>query len=246
MHCNDQDDRAIELLCKVVEYAKPDRLIFLGDILDYGWASFYPQNQGELTGIFDKEIAAWLKVGERIRSAAPDAVAGLVPGNHDYRLQRGFLWSHPAFQKWKKLTWESILELDRFNIRLHENPAAVFLASKNFVVTHGVRVNKHSGASAISEMCEEWWNSGASGHTHRMGQIFRTVHRGIYCWTECGHLQKPRPKYAPINKVAPQNWQQGFAIMSAGEREFSPPTLIPFWGRGGKRRTRYMEKEFQA
>ena len=246
LHCNDQDDRAIELACRVIEAAKPDRLIFLGDILDYGWASFYPHNQGELKGIFKKEIGAWLKVAERVHSAAPDASADLVPGNHDYRLQRGFLWSHPAFQEWEELEWEEILKLDRFNIKLHADPAAVFLAGRNFVATHGCRVHKHSGSSAIAEMNEEWGCSGASGHTHRMGQTFRTLHRGVYCWTECGHLQKRRPKYAPINKVAPMNWQQGIAIMSATQTEFNVPHLIPFWSKGSRYRARFMEQEFEA
>lgn len=246
LHCSDQDDRAVELACRVIEATKPDRLIFLGDILDYGWASFYPQNQGELRGIFKREISAWEKVAGRIRSAAPDAPGDLVPGNHDYRLQRGFLWSHPAFQEWEQLEWKEILSLKRFNIRLHDDPAAIFLAGKSFVATHGVRVHKHSGSSGIAEMAEEWWCSGISGHTHRMGQVFRTVHRGVYCWTECGHLQKKRPKYAPINKVAPFNWQQGIAIMSAGPTEFSVPQLVPFWTRRGKYHARFMEQEFAA
>lgn len=246
LHCADQDDRAVELACKVIEAARPSRLIFLGDILDYGWASFYPQNQGELRGIFRREIAAWEKVASRIRLAAPAATADLVPGNHDYRLQKGFLWSHPAFQEWEELEWKQILKLDSFNIKLHEDPAAVFLAGRNFVATHGVRVAQHSGASAIAELDREWWCSGASGHTHRMGQVFRTVHRGVYCWTECGHLQKRRPKYAPINKVSPMNWQQGIAIMGATKTEFRVPELIPFWQRGSKYRARWHDSEFEA
>lgn len=246
LHCADQDDRAIELTCKILEATKPERIIFLGDIMDYGWASFYPKNQGELRGIFNREIKAWLKTIGRIRSAVPDAEADAVPGNHDYRLQKGFLWSHPAFAEWNELTWPRILKLDEFNIRWHEDPAAVFLAGRRFVVTHGIRVRGKAGYSAHAELSEEWWCSGASGHTHRMGQVFKTTHSGIYCWTECGHLQKKRPKYPPINKVAPQDWQQGFAIMSADVKGFNVPHLIPFWGTARKYRARFLEQEFTA
>lgn len=247
LHCSDQDDRAIDLTCKILEYVKPARLIFLGDILDYGWCSSYPQDQGELRGIFPKEIAAWEKVAGRFRSALPGAFFQAVPGNHDYRLQKGFIWKNPAFREWRALSYESILSLDRFRIQWVERPsAAIYLAGKRFVVTHGVRVRAKSGASAHGELSEEWWTSGGSGHTHRMGQVFKTTHRGIYCWTECGHLQKPRPTYAPINKVAPQDWQQGFVMMSADRNSFTTPSLIPFWRRGHRLHARYFDKEFQA
>lgn len=246
IHANDHDPRAIELACMVVEAAKPDRVIFLGDILDYGWASAYPKNQGLLRGIFSKEVAAWEGIAASLRSAAPTARFQAILGNHEFRHEKGFLWVHPQFADWRGLSWREILSLDRFKIEWYEKPAAIFLARRNFVVTHGVRLRTHSGGSGMAEMTEEWGCSGASGHTHRMGQVFRTLHRGVYCWTEAGHLQNRRPHYAPGTKVAPQNWQQGLAIMGASETEFRVPELVPFWIHGHKYRTRWQDQEFTA
>ncbi len=241
LHCCDHDPKAVELCCKIVEDAKPDRVIFLGDMIDYGWASNYPYNQGELKGIFTKEVAAWMDVAGQFRSAAPSARFQAMLGNHEARMYRGFLWTHPAFVDWHGLSWDNILGLGKFDIELVDYVA---LAHKNFMITHGVRVRGKSGASAHGELSEEWGISGLSGHTHRLAQIYRTLFRGIYCWSEGGHLQNPNPRYKPLNKIAPYDWQQGFTIMYASGREFRVPDLIPFWPKGGHLRARYADKEY--
>lgn len=246
IHAGEHDPRAIELSYKIVEAAKPDRLIFLGDLLDSSWASSYPIDKRSITGIVKREKNDWYGIARGYRSAAPDALLDAFPGNHDWRIVRGFAWSHPEFDGDEAVSLPHILKLSEFGINWHENPAAVFLAGRTFVATHGVRVHKHSGSSAIAEMAEEWWCSGVSGHTHRMGQVYRTVHRGVYCWTEAGHLMKRRPKYAPINKVAPNNWQQGIAIMHASRTGFRVPDLIPFWIRSRRYHARWQDMEFTA
>lgn len=252
LHCGDVDQRAVLLAGIIIADIKPDRIIFLGDLLDSGWASSYPQDQASLKGVLKREVAEWVDVARLLHSAAPDAKMEAIPGNHDYRIIKGFRWAHPEFHAYDDLDLPHVLEIDPegkladCNIQWHDNPAAIFLASKHFVVTHGVRIAKHSGGSGMLELAEEWWTSGCSGHTHRLGQVFRTTHSGVYCWTECGHLSKRRPKYAAINKVAPMNWQQGMAIMYAGAKEFRVPDLIPFWFKRGKLRARYGDKEYEA
>jgi len=244
LHCGDEDRRAIALACSVVAHFAPDRVIFLGDILDAGWASRWPQNQSEIKGIVKREKEAWYLAARAFIDAAPKAKRDAVPGNHDWRVVTGFAWSHPEFDGDEAVSLPHILKLKEFGIEWHEKPAAVFLAGKNFVATHGNRIAKHSGGSASLELCEEWWCSGISGHTHRMGQIYRTTHRGVFCWTEAGHLSNPLPKYVPVNKVAPLNWQQGIVLMEAGSSEFRAPILVPFWRKARRLRARFDGKEF--
>jgi hypothetical protein len=178
--------------------------------------------------------------------AAPKATREMVPGNHDWRVVQGFAWSHPEFDGDDVVSLPKILRLEEFKIAWHAKPAAIFLAGRNFVVTHGVRLASNSGGSANLELNQEWWMSGLSGHSHRMGTIFRTTARGIHCWTEGGHLQHRTPKYAPINKVAPYNWQQGMTVMFADRNEFRLPSLIPFWPKARRLRARYEDQEFTA
>ena len=246
LHCGDEDRRAIELACKVVEVFNPTTLIYLGDILDSGWASSFPQDKRTIRGVVKREKDAWQSVARMFKSAAPNAVVKAIPGNHDWRIIRGFAWAHPEFDGDESTDLSSILKCAELGIQWIERPAAIFLASKNFVATHGVVVRKHSGSSAMGEMAEKWWMSGASAHTHRMGQVFRTVQRGIYCWTECGHLMSRNPKYRNVNEVAPENWQQGIVLMYADQHEFRLPSMIPFWPRRRRLRTRWEEKEFEA
>lgn len=246
IHAGDEDRRAIELACKVVEAFKPDRVLFLGDLLDSGWASAFPQDKRVIRGVVKREKDAWYKIASMFKDAAPIAQFEAVPGNHDWRIIRGFAWAHPEFDGDDAVSLPKMLRCDELGITWQERPAAIFLAGKNFVVTHGVVVRKHSGASAMGELAEKWWMSGCSGHTHRMGQIFRTVQRGIYNWTECGHLMNREPKYRGVNDVAPENWQQGIVLMYANRREFRLPSMIPFWPKGRRLRTRWEDQEYES
>ena len=76
-----------------------------------------------------------------------------------------------------------------------------------FIVKHGHMVRKRSGYSAHAEL-EGAGKSGASGHTHRLGQVYHTDLTGVYTWLETGCLCDLEPEYAEGKKM---DWQHGFA-----------------------------------
>lgn len=245
IHCPDHDQRAIDLTCKILEAAKVDRLIFMGDVLDMGCFTHFDSDKGKLPGSFQKERNAWRKVGGQIIQAAGGVPAQLEQGNHEFRYMRGFLWQMPQFRDYQGLSWGDILYCAELGVEWVPG-SEIWLANKNFLVTHGKIVRKHSAYSAKAEF-DDRGVSGASGHTHRMGQYFvtRTGTNKVYSWTECGHLSKNPPHYQRPNEGR-GNWQQGFAIMGVSKQEFCTPELVPFWTRGSKYRARWHDSEFTA
>lgn len=246
LHCPDQDDRAVDLTCKVLEAAKVDRIIFLGDVLDMACFTHYDHDRGLLPGSFQKERDGWKKTAGRILSAAGTRIpADVLQGNHEFRYMRGFLWQMPQFRDFQGMSWGDILYAAELNVTWVPG-SEIWLASRNFLVTHGKIVRKHSAYSAKAEF-DDRGVSGASGHTHRMGQYFvtRTGSNKVYSWTECGHLSRNPPHYQRPNEGR-GNWQQGFAIMAAAKSEYRVPELIPFWKHGSRYRARWQDKEFTA
>lgn len=217
IHAGDSDPKAIALARQICEAYKPDRIIYLGDILDSGWASSYPQNMAEIPGQLERELKEWADI-RKLFSKWP---AEFVPGNHDYRIVR-WSWNQPALFGFQPLSLESLIELPIIKAGYLQ------LSEGNFTVTHGACVRKWSGQSAKAEM-EKWGTGGISGHTHRGATYFQRDGREIRSWTESGHLQKNPPRYAPVHTPGPMNWAQGVSTGEfGGDRynvEFHPFTL---------------------
>lgn len=226
IHAGDSDPRAIELAARLCNAFRPSYVVFMGDILDSGWASTFPQNLAELPGQLEREIEEW----ERIKKLFPYP-SKVIPGNHDYRIIR-WGWNQPALFNFKPLTLQSLIGLPIIE------EGYVKLAQGNFTLTHGSIVRRWSGQSAKAEM-EKWGTGGASGHTHRGAVYLHRDGNGVKAWAELGCLQRNPPKYAPINNRGPQNWQQGVGTLelegNAYNVEFHPFTLSYSCSFGGKR-----------
>ena len=78
---------------------------------------------------------------------------------------------------------------------------------------HGDIIRKWSSYTARGEQEKEGM-SGASGHSHRLGQFYHTVRGGKYTWMECGMLCSTDQEYLE-GRIA--DWQLGIG-------------LVIFWG----------------
>jgi len=241
-HCGDRDLRACELACKVLEDFKPHIVTCLGDVLDMPWASNFARNLIKEPGQLQRECNDWLRFALELNDATPGASRYNIPGNHDDRFITNFIHRIPALADFRGLSWDELLSAKETKWK-HVEQGYMLFAGGRFAATHGASVLEASGASARKEL-RRWKMSGASGHSHRMGQVYETSFDGIRCWTECGHLSNNPPHYKRMNEIAPRDWQPGIVIMWVAPDEFRAPTLIPFWKRAGHYRTRYAEKEY--
>lgn len=223
------DKRVHELVCRWLEFNKPDGIKLSGDLIDltmlsrFGWNPHIVKDPQTDTQRAIDETHSVLSDYQQARGGTGDD--DLIPGNHEERLQRYILSNAPALYGIKRagagerseLSLAHLLGLDDLGIRWATNPDgewphAEVKLSRKLAVRHGWIVRKNSGASAFATL-EHLGYSVIVGHTHRQGIAYRTRHdsdgsRAVICGVEAGTLaQATGLGYA----VAP-DWQQGFAV----------------------------------
>lgn len=214
-HVPHHDPTAIAVIQAIAEDTKPDFIVHMGDLLDcYSLSRFDkdPERRETLQDEIDQARAHLATM----RLASPTSRFLWLEGNHELRLQKtlwnlegpaAILGQLTAFKK--ALTWPALLGLDELGVEFvpaSEQTQRKFLPK--FVLKHGTVVSAKSGATAAKEQLK-YNKSGASGHTHRLGQFFHRDLNGSHIWLETGCTCGLNPEYA-----ADPDWMQGAVFMS--------------------------------
>ena len=212
-HCN-KTFAVVEAILKDVQ---PDILVDMGDGVDCGHLSDkFRQNPMRTSSLQDEIDAKRIQLA-RFRKVAPKARYLYLEGNHEERLRRT-LWNAegPAkaliqldiFQR--TLTWPKLLGLDDLHIEFYPyDEQTDKQVLPKFILKHGTKLSQQSGYTATAEL-RRYGRSGASGHTHRLGVIWRSDHEGQHVWIEtgcCCDLKKTPGASDP-------DWQNGCAVLT--------------------------------
>jgi predicted phosphodiesterase len=204
LHCPYHDVGVWNQVLAFIKDYEPDRIVFLGDVIDAYPVSRFSKDPSRRETMQD-EFDSGHGVLREARLAAPDALIDYTPGNHEKRVDL-FMWTQaPALASLRCMSLEALLRTSELEIVLH--PYAGFKLRERFRCTHGTYVRKHAGHSAKAEL-DHWGISGASGHTHRAGMYTVTNDSGTSSWTEFGHLCD----VSKADYVTSPNWQQAFGI----------------------------------
>ncbi len=246
-----QDDRAISLWFKVIDYFKPDVIDYLGDTSDQLCFSAFEQGKTKdfmntipdvtvdsgmnpedfqlrqhLMGFVKEEEKPVAEFYELTRKKAPKAEIFSALGNHDIRI-----WNYAdkyMQEVLEEITPESLWGLDNLGIDYIYYEDLPRLRYGGLYVHHGISAVGEAGASVKTDVN----NLGVSlirGHSHRMGTYYKTYElrnetlRGY----EIGHMCKVDSdgfKYTQIH-----NWQMGFAfaIISGDNVHVQPVEIMP-------------------
>lgn len=209
------DASALAVIQAIAEDTKPDLLVHMGDLLDgYPISRFEKDPERKATLQDEIDMArAHLAV---MRTASPSSRFIWLEGNHCDRLRR-MLWNlegpaatlHQLTAFKKAMTWPALMGLDELGVEFvpyGEQTKRDFLPK--FILKHGTVVSAKSAATAAKEQ-GKYNRSGASGHTHRLGQFYHRDHNGSHVWLETGCTCDINPQYA----VDP-DWMQGCVFMS--------------------------------
>lgn len=234
-----QDDISIGLVLKFILDFKPDVIHFVGDILDLTKQSKYDPDPYDRHNLKDEIQIARGILGQFMKNARKGnkkIAMFFYEGNHErrqlYRLSKTpdlaeveeddeYILSLPHLLKLKKLgvTWVPYYKthVEKGNVR----------------VEHGDVVRVKAGYSAHA-MLDRRGSNGVSGHTHRLGLIFRTQGDHERFWVENGNLCKRSLGYAKE-----PDWTQGFSIgIFDHETGIMFPTVVPIFNHtfvyGGK------------
>lgn len=222
LHCPFEDECAASTALAFVRHYKPHVVFVLGDWIDFYQLSRFDKDPRRGLQLQDDVDRCILWLG-RTRKAAPDARIVYLRGNHEHRLTR-FLWGNAApLANLRNLSLPELLDFRANRIEYAETGQ---IMHHGFCLKHGNVVRARSGASATGELDKEGV-SGASGHTHRLSQVYKRNRAGFWTWAECGCLCDLAPEY--MEGQTP-DWQHGLAFGSfkqGGERfELSTRAIV--------------------
>lgn len=196
-----QDDKAIEQLLVFIKDYKPNTAILNGDVLDFYCLSRFdkdPERIGSLQSELD-QVSEFLKELRGVCKKSTQII--YVLGNHEDRLRK-YIWTHNELAGLDNLKIERMIDIKTPNVKITKR-----FNLGELLFTHGSIVRKYSAYTANAEL-DKYQNSGASGHTHRLGSFFQSGYFGNREWHESGCMCRLDAVYLDSEP----NWQQGFLV----------------------------------
>lgn len=203
-------------------WLKPDGFIWNGDIIDNYTLSEFSKNPLDKSDLL-LEAAITKSYMNEISKVKSITTKQWIGGNHEDRIRR-YIWNHSAkLQLDPQQTFENLFDVKRYGFTYHPYGHVTALGSLD--VTHGSIVRQHSAYSARAHF-DKRGGSVIIGHTHRLGQYYRSNSKGVHVAIENGCMCSLKPEW-----VQDPDWQQGFAVVHVGSKGFFHVQQIPIINR---------------
>jgi hypothetical protein len=232
------DRQAIDAVLQLAYRLQPERIVFLGDIMDVpDWSDKFLSSP-EFHNCFQPTLyeAGWLMA--KTRQLCPKAQITVIPGNHDDRIRRTIL-SHRIHLYGIKpanvpdapplLSLTNLLGLHTLKIDcVDDYPHGVVWINPSLKFTHGSDVSQVPGGSVGKTLKRGRAHSDGYGHTHHLEQAHRTTMeydgpRTVSAYS-LGSLVKLDGKIPAAS--AEKNWQNACGIFWHDD-EVHYPDLLP-------------------
>lgn len=226
-HCPHYEEGLVQCAIEWVRDNKPEQLLIIGDLLDFGGVSSHRKTGNEPS--LQEEIDSAYKLLRSFCDASPGTRIRLLDGNHEDRLVRaleskGMLpIAHLCRAEDDKpmLSTAHFLRLDELGIEQVFPPDnlpyefAEMSVTGDLYARHGHKIGSGAGAS-VTKMIEEQMRSLLIGHCHRQAivQITRWIDGVPRLFTGCevGTMSQIEHGLGYANAGSP-NWQQGFGVV---------------------------------
>jgi hypothetical protein len=238
LHAPKQDDKAVALLIKFLEWYKPTLVISNGDFIDCETVSAFGDDPTKVHRLRE-EIEIARSILDNIEAVTPQATRYFTLGNHENRLQKFLIRKAPEIME--LIALEDLLKITKQWIVVNESMVENYVQVNDLYIGHWNRVSKHSAYTVRNIIADRGVNV-IQSHTHRMGMFTqRFLDRTVYGW-EIGCLQDLNPSY-----VRNPNWQTGWAVIEPYNygRQYSL-YLIKVNDSGGKYSFAYGRKKFEV
>jgi len=264
------DEAALSVALKLVEEVNPDRVVMLGDNLDFAEFGKYlttPTYKQLTQATIDRATLLCAQV----RTAAPNAKITWIAGNHEARLAR-YIQSNAeaAFgltrgklndelrDNWPVLSVPNLCRMDDFGVDyLPGYPESFIALNENLIIRHGDRVNSNS--STTTKYLNDAHKSVIYGHIHRVEVAYRTrvsesgprtimaASPGCLCRIDGAvpSVKSGSDEFGRPLMQGAENWQQGLALVQyqpkgVGEEWFNYEQMWIYNGRGIFRGVEYV------
>lgn len=215
-HIPHHEEALLDLVLRFAKKLQPQTIINLGDDLDCYPYSRFPKDP-LLCLSFQEHLDRLERWYRDLRGACPNSDIYYLAGNHErwYTLYR---WGPAQMMSGLRgLDIPSLLHLKDYGVQYCDNRMVQIAGC---LYKHGTHVFQASGASGLKELNTSW-QTGMSGHTHRLGTVYRSTDR-TYSWTECGCLCKKEMDYTLGTTV---DWQHGLGLHEVCGDRIQPHTI---------------------
>ncbi len=217
-HHGFQHEKTLAVIEAIARDLQPEVLVDMGDGVDCGHLSDKFAQDPMRTSSLQDEIDAKRIQLARFRETCPNSRYIYLEGNHEERLRRT-MWNAEGPAKaliqlniaQRYLTWPELLGLQSLHMEFYpydDQTDKEFLPK--FILKHGTKLSSAgSGYTATAEL-RRYNRSGASGHTHRLGVVWRRDHHGQHLWIEtgcCADFKKTPGAKDP-------DWQHGCVVLT--------------------------------
>lgn len=217
-HVPFEDETSVRAAIEFCEKLQPD-IIITDEWMDFYELSRFTKDPTRATGytLHDAREKVWYWY-DIIGKVCPKSRRIELHANHPRRLMKYLHNNAKELVGLPEFEMVNFMRFDKMNIEYMHH-----FIFRDFIFKHGDRVHKHSGYTAKNELEKEGM-SGASGHTHRLGQHYKTLRGGEYTWIECGCLCCMDMDY--LEEAIP-DWHPGFGMISFwGDRYRALPMPI--------------------
>jgi len=227
------DEVAMSLAQVAIRELMPDRVVFVGDMLDLPAMSRFEQ-RNDWAGSTQKAIDRYHNFLAETRANAPDAEIIAISGNHEMRMDKYIrkdasellgLRRANAEKELAVLTLRYLVRMDDLEVtNIDGYPNASYWINDNLKATHGTNVAK--GGSNAAKYLKEADTGTIYGHTHRVETAYRTYptrsgHNTIVAASPgalsriTGHVPGFNYSVDDQGRTVPkaEDWQQGLLLI---------------------------------
>ena len=234
-HCPHYEPELVRCAVQWVKDNKPEQLLLIGDLLDFGEVSSHRKTGNEPS--LQDEVESAYDLLRSFREASPGTRIRLLDGNHEDRLVRALeskgLLSVAQLKRpgddHPMLATAHYLRLDELEVEQVFPPENLPYEFAEMDVTgdlrarHGHKIGQGGGMS-VAKMIEEQMRSMLIGHCHRQAivQVTKWIDGVARVFTGCevGTMSQVVHGLGYANAGSP-NWQQGFAVIQAHDDTYS-------------------------
>ncbi len=176
------DETAMSLAQLAIRELMPDRVIFVGDMIDLPNMSRFEQ-RGDWANSTQRSIDRYHTFLAETRANAPNAEIVSIEGNHELRMDKFIrkdaaeilhLKRANAERELAVLTLRYLVRMDELGVQnVSGYPNAAYWLNDNLKATHGTNVQK--GGSNAAKYLKDDDTGTLYGHTHRVETAYRTI-----------------------------------------------------------------------
>jgi len=207
MHCPQHDPRAVRWALDVVNNIKPQRVVLLGDVVDFLAVSRFPKSAEQKLGL-QKELEAARKFINTLRKRLRRREVVFLIGNHCVRMQKYLYKQAPELAGIPELATPRLIGVpESWKIVPYNHPHW----EQGVMTIHGTRWSRN----ACNAYLNDYGCSVVAGHSHRANMVNRKLPNGkVITAVESGCLCDLKQNYSAIT-----NWVHAVTLIHGGRVE---------------------------